>query len=441
MRTLMREDSTSVAKGLKLAQERRNWFDTMIGVLVLLNAFVMVLDLESQGNGAGFRSGIIEEDVWSGFSQVVQVLEHFFAVAFILELIYRVATERFKYFKEAMNVFDSVLVMLACVDLYILTPLLTTSLNNTTTLRLLRTIKLVRAIRIVRALRLFRGLRLLIKACSSFLPSLCWSMALLGLFMMMGGLFMGNLLQDYILDEDIVFDKRQWMWLHYGTAYRAMYTMFEMTFAGNWPVYARPVLENAGHGYVVFYFLYITFVVFAVIRVISAIFLRETLEAANNDAEMMVQERLRKKTTYVHKLEGIFQACDESGDGVLSEEELTELMRDPRVQVYLESLEIDVQESTALFHLLQNGDGVISCDDFIEGILRCKGPARAIDQILLTNDIKKLGDSVLELTTSLEKAGIIATGKSKNKYRRNIEDELALMPTMGMTLSGRYVFG
>ena len=58
-----------------------------------------------------------------------------------------------------------------------------------------------------------------------------------------------------------------------------------MTFAGNWPIYARPefwrhwtswrsasfkldmclckVLENAGHGYVVFYMVYITFVVFA----------------------------------------------------------------------------------------------------------------------------------------------------------------------------------
>lgn len=32
-----------------------------------------------------------------------------------------------------------------------------------------------------------------------------------------------------------------------------------------------------------------------VIRVISAIFLRETLEAANNDAEMLVQEQLRKR--------------------------------------------------------------------------------------------------------------------------------------------------
>ena len=40
-----------------------------------------------------------------------------------------------------------------------------------------------------------------------------------------------------------------------------------------------------------------------VIRVITAIFLRETLEAANNDAELMVQEGLRRKATYIHKLE------------------------------------------------------------------------------------------------------------------------------------------
>lgn len=437
------ETGHSAAANLKLSQERRNGFDTCIGILVLLNAFVMVLDLECQGNEVGFASGIIGRNVWRGFDPTIVVLEHCFAIAFLLELIYRVATEGRKYFKEAMNIFDTALVLIACVDLYILTPLMSTSsFNNTSTLRILRTVKLVRAFRIVRALRLFRGLRLLIKACSSFLPSLCWSMALLGLFMMMGALFMGNLLQDYILDEDASIDNRRWMWMHYGTAYRAIYTMFEITFAGNWPTYARPVLENVGHGYAAFYILYITFVVFAVIRVISAIFLRETLEAANNDAEMLVQDRLHKKTTYVRKLEGIFQACDESGDGVLTEDELTELMRDPRVQVYLESLEIDVRESTALFRLLQNSEGVISCDDFIEGILRCKGPARAIDQILLGNDVKYVAEEVQKLTKLLGDAGVIndVPRTTRNRtQKRNIEDELALLPSMQMTLSGRYI--
>ena len=35
-----------------------------------------------------------------------------------------------------------------------------------------------------------------------------------------------------------------------------------------------------------------------VIRVITAIFLRETLEAANNDAELMVQERARQTADF-----------------------------------------------------------------------------------------------------------------------------------------------
>ena len=41
-----------------------------------------------------------------------------------------------------------------------------------------------------------------------------------------------------------------------------------------------------------------------VIRIITAVFLRETLEAANNDAELMVQERLLQNARYVKKLEG-----------------------------------------------------------------------------------------------------------------------------------------
>ena len=34
----------------------------------------------------------------------------------------------------------------------------------------------------------------------------------------------------------------------------------------------------------------------------------------------------------------------------------------------------------ALFHLLDNGDGEVTLDEFIDGIMRCKGNARAIDQ-------------------------------------------------------------
>ena len=40
------------------------------------NAFVMVLDLECQGNEVGFASGIIGRNVWRGFEPAILVSWH-----------------------------------------------------------------------------------------------------------------------------------------------------------------------------------------------------------------------------------------------------------------------------------------------------------------------------------------------------------------------------
>ena len=48
---------------------------------------------------------------------------------------------------------------------------------------------------------------------------------------------------------------------------------------GNWPTNVRPILDKVSHAFVIFYLLYITVIVFAVIRVISAIFLKARLLA------------------------------------------------------------------------------------------------------------------------------------------------------------------
>lgn len=439
-------DNWAAAEMLQLTGEDKimGRFDTLIGVCVLLNSLTMAIALECVGSESAVSVGLKQDPFWCSSKPVLEVLEHVFVVIFASELFYRIYKIRWEYLRDPWNFLDAGLVVIAVVDLYILEPLLeNTPTKNAVAFRVFRVIKLARVIRIVRALRLFRGLRVLVHACCSFLPSLSWSMALLTLCMLSGGLVMGNLLQDFIKDETQEFEQRLWVWEHYGTSYRAMYTMYEMTFAGNWPVYARPVIEHVSHVFVIFYITYITLIVFAVIRVITAIFLRETLEAANNDAELMVQEGLRRKATYIHKLESIFNAVDESQDGLLSEEELNELFKDSRVMTYLETLDIDVMQSEALFHLLANGHGEITCADFIDGILRCKGPARAIDQILMQKDVRHLAERVKYLTEALEKEKIIPkrntrSGKISRSRRSMIADELVFLGQTGRTDTQRY---
>ena len=134
----------------------------------------------------------------------------------------------------------------------------------------LRAISSLRALRLLRVLRLCNGLQVLLspgfswhralalvlspffcagrigylvnscmlcelvpsrKACQSFASSLCWSMVLLLIFIIVGALVIGNILQDFIQDQSANLDDRQWIWHHYGTAYRSWLTLYEVTFA------------------------------------------------------------------------------------------------------------------------------------------------------------------------------------------------------------------
>lgn len=222
-------------------------------------------------------------------------------------------------------------------------------------------------------------------------------MALLSLLMLMSSLMIGNLLLEFIADARQDLEWRIWVWIHYGTAYRAIYTIFEMTFAGNWPIYARPILERVDQSYCIFYILYISVVVFAIKTVISAIFLKVTLETAGDDAEMVIQERQAKQAAYVHKVGQVFNALDTSGDGSITMDEMCALMQDDMVRTYLQALEFDVHDGMALFQLLDDGDHVVTYEEFIEGITRFRGTAKSADLMIMHLELRQLSQQLEQL--------------------------------------------
>ncbi|CAJ1381709.1 unnamed protein product [Effrenium voratum] len=311
----------------RITKAVRSSIDYLAAVLVLLNSIVLLMELEFKGNAIGARMGLSEGPTMEEVEPVFQNLDRFFVFVFLAELLVRMAVEQGNFRREWTNWLDTALVILGLVDFYFSLQVTDGDVvpKDIVLLRLMRALKSLRAIRMMRSFRLFRGLRLLVKACQCFLPSLCWAMVLLGVFMTMGALIMGNLLQSFITDETALLEDREWIWNRYGTAYRATYTLYEITFAGNWPTNARPVMERVSHAFVIFFVLYVTVIAFAVIRVISAVFLKDTLDAAQNDAEHLVVDRLRKKAEYVEKLETIFRAIDDSGDGTITEERFERL--------------------------------------------------------------------------------------------------------------------
>mmetsp|Transcript_10452 Transcript_10452/g.25255 ORF Transcript_10452/g.25255 Transcript_10452/m.25255 type:complete len:545 (+) Transcript_10452:76-1710(+) len=379
------------------------WTDLLAGMLVLINSFVMLVELEVEGRAVGALIGMGEGPILDDVSPLFRTLDAIFVFVFLAELLLRIFMEKLQFVRDVANWFDTLLVIAGLVDMFVILPMSDGAEGqNIVMLRMVRVLKCVRAIRLVRTFRFFRGLRLLVKACYCFLPSLGWSMVLLLVFMWMGTLVLGNLLQDFITDPLNNFEDRVWIWNRYGTAYRAMYTLYEITFAGNWPTSARPVLEKVNQAYVIFFLIYITIIVFAAIRVISAVFLKDTLEAARNDDETLVIERLRNKQKYVQKLQEVFHAIGGSVDGLITEERLASILESPKALAYFQTLDLDVTETSALFSLLDNGDGEITQEEFIDGVLRCKGPARAIDQVALRADLKQMDAKISQITRALK---------------------------------------
>merc|ERR1740123_2267526 len=113
-------------------------------------------------------------------------------------------------------------------------------------------------------------------------------MILMVLLMLMGATFLCQMLHDFVVDEQADFATRMWVNDRFGSGNKALYTFFEMTFSGGWPLSASRVVKDVSPYYVIFFALYVTFVVFGLIRIISALFLSETLQQANRESEIMV---------------------------------------------------------------------------------------------------------------------------------------------------------
>eukprot|EP00930_Biecheleria_cincta_P044873 TRINITY_DN30919_c0_g1_i1.p1 TRINITY_DN30919_c0_g1~~TRINITY_DN30919_c0_g1_i1.p1 ORF type:complete len:538 (-),score=80.10 TRINITY_DN30919_c0_g1_i1:46-1659(-) len=394
------------------AQDSSSWCHEMldygVAFLIVANAISMLVAFEWKGMQLAVKLGLQGKETWRNAGSVFFVVDHVFCASFMIELGLRLYQTSLKiYCKDSLNILDAILVVLGMLELYVVQPL-GASMGNLTILRLLRLSRLVRTFKIVKTIPAFAGMRILAKSMSAMLPSLFWSVLLLFVCMVMGGLTMGILLEDFIADPTNSYEIRYWAFKHYGSTFRTLYTMYEITLAGCWPSYVRPLVDNVSPYYALFFIAYVAIVVFAILRVITAIFLQETLRAAQADADIIMHQRMHKRQAYVSRLKSAFMALDDSGDGLLSREEFHVAMESPEVQGILHSLELEVHESDMLFDILDDGDRQISYEEFIGGILKLKGTARALDMVAMRTQVDKI-ESYLKML--LPKAGIQTLSK------------------------------
>jgi len=188
---------------------------------------------------------------------------------------------------------------------------------------------------------------------------------------------------------------RQEVFKYYGTFTRCFLTMFEILFA-NWSPPCRVLVENVSEWLSIFFLIYRCVLGFAVLNVVNSVFVQQTMRTASSDEELAFKQKEKDVAQYARKVSKLFAHMDDSGDGAINFEEFSKLVTSPKLKFWMSQLELEYHDLLSLFEFLDNGDGQITLQEFIEGAARLRGSAKALDVWRLETKVEVLFDEMLQ---------------------------------------------
>jgi len=354
-------------------------FELTMAFIIFMNTLCIAAEAQYNGMESGYNAGVAPrmtepaDQAWPGAARVFYGLEWFYGVLFTTELALKMVAIPKKTLKDSWTVIDVIVVVFFWVEV------LASDLPFPPTLiRLARMARLLRFLRVVKTIRGFASLYLMLQSIKGSVSALGWSSAVLLLGEMMLALALNLLLKDYWEDEFFDLEKRQTLYEYYGTFTKSLLTMVEMLL-GNWYSITR-ILIHFNELFMLFGICHQLILGFAVIEVISGVFLNETFKVANLDDSIMLNEVRRAAKAERIKLTEFFQKADKDGSGLVDQDELKAVLDNKQVGEWLSAMGLDLSDIDRVFAMLDtDGDGQLSCQELVDGASVLKKPARAVD--------------------------------------------------------------
>jgi len=365
---------------------RSNAFDIICAAVITCNAALLAVEADQQARYDHPSS-----------MPVFEYASWFFTSFFILELLLRMASYGPLYFflgpSWHFNSFDFVVVMTDIAERLIgfLSSGQGSIPRNLSVIRVLRVLRLARAIRIVRLLRFFKELRVMVFSILCCARPLLWAMLLVLVVIFVFGIYLTQIVTYHrkmpnVDEADLIFLND-----HFGSLLRTSATLFQSVAGGlEWGPASTRLGEMHWSNSLLFNF-YIFFTMFALLNIITGVFVDAALASARNDFDELIQEELSSEESSVRTLQKLFEERDLEKTGQISADQLKVHMKDLRVRAQLRAMDIEIKRVHGLFDLLDiEKSGSLSIHEFVFGLIRLKGNARAIDLATLMYENKRL---------------------------------------------------
>merc|ERR1711972_676074 len=98
--------------------------------------------------------------------------------------------------------------------------------------------------------------------------------------------------------------------------------------------------------------MFISLTVFGVLNVVTSVFVESAMQSSQHHKDLLIQENMLCKNIYMQHLREVFSQIDIDGSGEVSVEEMEFFLTDPKLKVYLESMDIYPDDARTLFRLL-----------------------------------------------------------------------------------------
>lgn len=324
----------------------------------------------------------------------------FFCSELALRIIFKIRLRQDLYW----NIFDAGIIILFFTEQYL--PLEEVFNFNPTVMRMVRLLKLMRLLKLVRYMQSFDALHLIVKSIMSTMSVLSYSVALIFVLMVFMAVVQASLLSTFIGDVDQDPEIRRQAFMKWGSFWRAFISMFEITMA-NWGAHCWFLVNNVGELWGCFFIAWRCVVGFAVIQVISSVFIQHTFKTAARDEDIMIQEKKRAAEVTMQHLDSLFTKLDEANNGFFTMQDLEEALADPRVRHWFAAIETDVSDLPDFFRMVdkESGDGKVHKEEFMKMLRQMRGGANRFDMLRVMEDCAEIRKSLTRVSERDERSG------------------------------------
>lgn len=326
-----------------------------------------------------------------------------FTCLFFVELVLRwVAEGLYKFFlvpDRWWNLLDVIVVSFSIIDVLSELAFLGeeqhsggVGLGTVSALRVLRICRVMKVVKIIRVMKFFRELRMMMYSIFGSMKSLIWVVLVLALTFYMFGIAFTAGVTSYLELPNQEHDKQnEDVSKYFGSLGRSMLSLMMAMSGGNdWGQYYE-ALDRLSWEYSVLFLGFITFSIFAVVNIVTGVFVENAMQSSYEDREIVIHEEMEQKKEYLKILQDIFIEMDKDDEGSINLDQFEHSMNDERVIAYFNALKLDVSDAKNLFYVLDvDSSDEVSIVEFLTGCFHLQGEARSLDTKIMRRQLDTL---------------------------------------------------